>query len=176
MKVSLKCNACRKKFQVELGQWNYRRAKYCSRPCSHEGRRFHRTDAEKKEIKRLYDIEFRRKNRERLKAEKAEYFKKVYAANPEKFQIERKKRKKAHKEYLKTYCARPEWKTHKKSYDQEFRAKKLFGPLWESAILTIELNNEVKRRMSNYEIRLKNGTLNKAMQRSRNGEVKRGYT
>lgn len=153
------------------------RGKFCNKVCFGLSIRKNRTVKEKKEIKRLYDIEYRAKNRERLIREKREY----YQANHARFLAmgTAKRRTREYKakmrEYLATYWT-PELKALKKDYDRKWRARKTFGPLWEIHYLTVLLNQEVKGRMSNYEIRLQNKTLNKALMRSRNGEIKRSYT
>jgi hypothetical protein len=61
---------------------------YCNRICAGLGRRNNKTTEQKKEEKRLYDIEYRNKNYDRLKIEKAESFKRRY--DPEKARIQRK--------------------------------------------------------------------------------------
>ena len=78
------CRTCEKEFLSHTSA----RGKYCTRTCSHEARRLHIPKAELVERKRLYDIQYRSKNRERLKAKKSEYFKRVYSANPDKFRYD----------------------------------------------------------------------------------------
>ena len=174
----IKCETCGRKKKVPIGQWNAMRTRFCSRECGWESRRLHRTVAEKKYLKRLYDIEFRKKNRKRLLAEKRAYHAKVRDRVSKRMKAIRKTAayKRRMRAYLKDYWKRPGLKDQKRDYDRKFRAKKKFGPLWESHYLMVLINEEVKRRMSNYEIRLQNNTLNKAMNRGRNGQIKRGYT
>ena len=124
------------------------------------------------ERKRLYDLKYRAKNLARIKSEKRAYFKKVYAENPEKFRAIRQARMSKHVEY----CRSPEYRKKKRHYDQAYRNKKMYGEFWEAGVLLTKLDNFIETKMSNYEIRLKNKTLNKAIQRSRNGNTKRGYT
>lgn len=119
-----------------------------------------KTKAEKVEAKRLYDIEYRRKNRAMLKAKKAAYFRLTY--DPVKAAIERKKRMHLHV----AYCRQPRYKAWKRLYDRKRRDSK-YGPFAEAARLAIELNREIKGRMSNYEIRRENQTLNKRLARTR---------
>lgn len=66
----------------------------------------------KKEKKRLYDMEYRRLNKEKLKEKKAKWFKAHY--NPEKAAIERKLKSAQHSEY----CRKPEYKKYKSEYDK----------------------------------------------------------
>ena len=69
---------------------------------------------EKKEAKRLYDIEYRKKNADKIKKR-----------NPEKYREQRKKRYPKHLEYLNT----PEYKAYKKEYDFKFRFIQKYGKL-----------------------------------------------
>lgn len=65
-----------------------------------------------KEKKRLYDIEYRRLNRESLKKKKAVYFQKTY--NPVEESVKRKLKMAEHVEY----CRNPEYKKYKQQYDK----------------------------------------------------------
>ena len=143
---------------------------YCNRKCAVLSRRHNKSDAQKKLEKREYDKKYREKNRERLKIEKASWFANDYKNNPEKYKEWRKKIYKKHLEYLR----RPAYRAYKKQYDHDYRAK-MHGEFWESWILLQKIDKEIGAKMSNYEIRLKNKTLNKALQRSRNGNTKRSY-
>lgn len=171
---SFKCAWCGKRCVVHTRT----RGTYCGRKHFGLARRKNRTIWEKKEIKRLYDIDFRRKNRARLKREKAAYHARVHkrvAAKMKKVRQtpEYKRRMRA---YLEKYWDHPVRLETKADYDRRWRARRDYGKLWELKYLTVLINKEVKARMTNYELRLQNGTLNKAMNRGRNGEVKRGYT
>lgn len=145
---------------------------FCGRTCSWSARRKWKTQEQKRLEKRIYDKDYRSKNRERLRPIRAAYFQKVYSAQPEKFREIRRKRMPAHVEY----CRRPEYKKKKHIYDQRRYAIEKFGPMWESHVLVMDIIDECRKRESSYESRLKNGTLNKALQRGRNGKTKRGYT
>lgn len=134
---------------------------YCDRTCAGLARRKSKTKTQKVEEKRLYDIEYRRKNRARLKAEKRAYFKRTY--DPVKAAIERKANMARHVEY----CRRPEYRVKKKAYDSHHRAKRMFGPFAESFLLLQEIETEIASRMSKYDIYLANGTLNKRLERKR---------
>lgn len=122
------------------------------------------TFEQKKEIKRLYDIEYRKKNRELLKAKKAAWFQRDY--DPVAAAVKRKKRMPLHVEY----CRQPEYKKWKKKYDKEYRAKKMFGEFWQAFLIVMEINKEVLERASKYEMSYANGTLNKSQNRSREYE------
>lgn len=145
---------------------------YCSRKCSGLGRRCTKPIEQKKEEKRLYDIEYRSKNIERLKIVGKAWHEKDYAANPEKYRSYRKSRSDRHNEY----CRQPAYKVKKHIYDRIRYAKENFGDMWESHVAIMAIDEEILKHMSKYEIRLENKTLNKALQRSRNGKTKRSYT
>lgn len=158
------CPHCRKTKDKPAGAVNRARAIgapiYCGRRCAGLGRRKHKTKAQKVEEKRLYDEAYRVKNREMLKAKKAQRHKLTY--DPVKAAKVRKKRMPYHVQY----CRRPEYVRWKREYDRQYRAKE-FGPFAEAYLLTVDLNREVKNRSSNYEIRQQNGTGNKTQKRRR---------
>ena len=159
------CDFCKKESDKPSGEVN--RAKnaglkiYCDRRCSGLGRRKHKTKTQKVEEKRLYDMEYRERNMERILREKREHY--LRTRDPEKEREVRKKRMHLHV----AYCRRPEYKRWKKQYDEEYRAKKDYGEFWESFILALNIRNEALSRMTDYEIRISNGTLNKLQQRKR---------
>lgn len=124
----------------------------------------HYTDEQKKEMKRLYDIEYRKKNAELLKQKKHAYFTKTY--DPVEAAAKRKVRMPKHVEY----CRRPEYVQWKQKYDEQYRAKKLYGEFWQAFLIVIEINKQVLQRASKYEISYSNGTLNKSQNRSRDYE------
>jgi hypothetical protein len=99
-----------------------------------------------KEAKAAYDREYRRKNRARLKAQKAAYFQRTY--DPVKAAKERKKKMPQHVEY----CRQPEYKAWKKKYDKQRRSKK-FGDFAEAHTLLVELLKEINRQMPDREAR-----------------------
>jgi len=134
---------------------------YCGRRCSGLGRRKHKTKAQKVEEKRLYDMEYREQNIERLTVQKREHFKRTY--NPAKAAIERKAKMPRHIEY----CRQPKYRAWKRDYDRQYLAKKDYGEFWECALLADDIRNEALNRMTDYEIRLSKGTLNKSQQRKR---------
>lgn len=137
---------------------------YCNRTCAGLRRRKTKTPEQMKEEKRLYDIEYRNKNKSMLKAKKKTYFQATY--NPEKAAIERKKRMPKHLEY----CRQPEYRAKKKVYDRQYRAKAMYGEFWESFLLVEDIDKEVSARMTDVEIRQVKGTLNNKLQRRRQYE------
>lgn len=137
---------------------------YCGKVCAGIGRQTQLTESEKKERKRLYDIEYREKNSEALKVGKAAWFKATY--DPKKAAIERKKRMPKHVEY----CQRPEYKEYKQNYDREYRAKKEYGEFWQCFLLLLSIETEVAERATPLEIASQNGTLNKRQTRKREYE------
>lgn len=135
---------------------------YCNRECSGLGRRNNKTEQQKKEEKRLYDIEYRNKNIESIKEKNKTYFKKHYEANPEKYRQKRKDNYKRHLEYLNT----PEYKAYKKEYDKKYRAKKQYGEFWESAIIL----QDIELQIDNREVKQQLNLINKSQKRKRNYE------
>ena len=128
-------------------------------------RRDDRTKAQKVEEKRIYDAEYRSKNRAMLKAKKAAYH--VANYDPKVAAIERKKRMAFHVEY----CRQPSYKIWKREYDRRYRARK-YGPFADAFQLTIDLNREIKSRNTNYEIRQQNETFGKSQKREREAKEK----
>lgn len=166
--MKIVCATCGRSSEKPAGSVNRAIAKgaplYCDRNCSGIARRKFKTQNQRKEEKRLYDIEYRRRNRDLLRAKKAEYHRRTY--DPTQAATQRKKRMPYHVEY----CRRPEYRQYKRSYDRQYRAKRNYGSLWEAFLLTMEIRDEVLRHSSDYEIRLEKGTLNKSVQRRRNYE------
>lgn len=119
----------------------------------------------KKAIKRYYDILYRKKNRARLKREKAEYFQRTY--DPVKAAKERKKKMPKHVEY----CRQPWYRKYKQGYDQKYLSQKRYGLFWESAILIRKIQKIVCQRVPDIYERMKmrghiqRGMLKAAMKR-----------
>jgi hypothetical protein len=164
--VKYRCAHCGKTASKSAGHVNRSRALglnlYCNRRCSGLGRRKpKKTKAQKREEKRLYDIEYR-KTSPTLKARRHAYFLRTY--DPVKAAKIRKRRAPQHAEY----CRQPWYKAWKKEYDARYRAKE-FGAFAEAYNLTLELNREIKRRFNHGEIKYENGCTNKAQRREREG-------
>jgi hypothetical protein len=141
---------------------------YCGRECSGLGRRDGKTAEQRKLEKKLYDREYRLRDIEARKAKKRAYHLATY--DPDKARVKRKAKMPQHVEY----CRQPEYRRWKSGYDRKYRSKKFYGPFAEAAMLAIDLNREIKGRMSNHEIRQQNGTANKSQLRARKaGEKER---
>lgn len=102
-----------------------------------------------KEKKRLYDIEYRRKNKARIAANK----KADYEANKDQF-------KEKHREYRNRpenvarhneYCRQSGYVEKKHLYDVVRRNMKNYGKFWESAILVNHIEIEVRKRIPKKE-------------------------
>jgi len=137
--IDLECPICKAKFSRRLAYYKVAQSKglnsYCDKKCAGIGRRDGKTIEQKKKEKAEYDRKYRKEYSEEIKAEKAAKFKIDYAANPEKYREERKRRYPKHLEYLNT----PKYKAWKKEYDLKHLAKKDYGVFWEAAILLKEL-------------------------------------
>lgn len=162
------CDHCGKRAEKVGSQANRSRKLgwklYCDRRCAGLARRKYIAKAVKVERKRLYDIEYRRKNLTEIKAKKRAYFQRTY--DPAKAAIERQKTMARHI----AYCRRPEYREWKHSYDSRYRARRLFGPFAESFLLLQEIEKEVACRMSKYDIAINKGYYNKAQTRRREYE------
>lgn len=163
--MQIACSHCGKTAEKSAGAVNRARkaglAIYCNRACSGLGRRKHKSKAQKVEEKRLYDMEYRRKNRAMLKAKKAEYFQATY--DPEVARIERRKRAAFHAEY----CRRPEYREWKREYDRRYRAEKEYGEFADCFLLVMDIRAECLSQQSDYEIRLAKGRVALTQQRKR---------
>jgi hypothetical protein len=170
--ISFTCAHCGRKASRTAGHVNRARARglnlYCSLECSALGRRTKRTKAEKIEAKRLYDIEYRAKNLERILQGKHEYHLRTY--DPAKAAIKRKKRMPAHVEY----CRQPEYRKWKAEYDKKYRASRHFGPFAEAYLTLRQIEIAIRERATDYEVRQEKGTFGKSQQRRReDGAYKR---
>jgi hypothetical protein len=163
MNCELLCHHCEKLFERRLIlvlRSPEDSPDFCSRPCFWEHRKKHKTDSQKKAEKAEYDQRYRATNIASIKAKKAAYFQKTY--DPEKARMERKKGMPLHVQY----CRQPWYREYKQTYDQNRRSKK-YGAFAESHKLLIQIEKEIGTRMSDYEIRLQNKTLNKNQNRKR---------
>lgn len=164
----IKCAGCGIECERENGHINRARKigspLYCGKVCAGRGRRVEKTIGQKKEEKRLYDMQYRAINLDRIKQEKAAYFQRTY--DPVAASVARKARAPAHAEY----CRRPEYVTWKRAYDERYRAKKEYGEFWQCFLIVASIAKEVSERATKTEIAAINGTLNKAQTRKRNHE------
>ena len=162
------CASCGAPFMKATGEINrsIRRGApiYCNRLCAGIARRKNKSKAQKVEEKRLYDIEYRAKNQEKLKEAKSAYHQRTY--DPEKARIERQKKMPRHIEY----CRRPEYREYKRAYDRKRRAQLQYGPFDECFLLLQDIDFEVGSRMTDYEVRIANNTYGKAQKRRREYE------
>ena len=133
---------------------------YCNRTCAVLARRKMKTKAQKVEEKRVYDARYRVSEATRLKIKKAAYFQRTY--NPVEAAIIRKARMPYHVEY----CRQPAYREKKTVYDLNRRAA-AYGEFAEAYKLLLEVDREVNSRMTDHEVRVANGTMNKRLQRKR---------
>lgn len=162
--MRFKCAHCRKVGDKPTGEVNRAREAglklFCNRRCFGRARRKHKTKAQLVAEKKAYDAEYRKNNREMLKAKKHEHFKRSY--DP----VEAAKVRKARMPYHVQYCRQPAYKAWKREYDRRHRAAE-FGEFAEAYMLTIDLNREIKGRKTNAEIKYENGCTNKSQRRER---------
>jgi hypothetical protein len=163
--VKIACAHCGKERDIPNGWAKRSIAKgmklYCTRKCSGLGRRLNLTDAQKKAMKREYDMQYRAKNREMLRRKKQDYFQRTY--DPAKAAAERKLKMPRHIEY----CRRPEYRAWKKQYDRKYCAAQQYGDFAEAALILRDIEGEIDSRMTRYEVYQAKGTLNKHQQRRR---------
>lgn len=157
------CSYCGCEFEMYIGHYN-RAMKlgnkvYCNRTCAGLGRRDNKSVEEKKAKKSEYDKKYRENNFEKIRLASAEYFKKDYAANPDKYKKERQRRYPAHLKYLQT----PEYKKWKKEYDRKRIAKQHYGKFWEAAIALRNLQGIVDNRRAKADQK----SINKSQNRKR---------
>lgn len=138
--IQFTCPQCGGLAEKDIG--NYNRAikggykVYCSRVCSGIGRRSGKTVDQLKAEKAEYDKQYRYYQKDCIKEKKAAAFKKDYAANPEKYKEERKRRYPKHLKYLQS----PEYKKWKREYDQHYVSKRLYGEFAECHILLKQID------------------------------------
>jgi hypothetical protein len=137
---------------------------FCSRACAGLARRKHKSREQKVAEKAAYDLEYRERNKARIKAQKAA----AYRANPnrERERAYRQANRARHVEY----CRRPQYRKWKANYDRQHRAQKDFGPFAEAALVLRDLEIEISSRATRTEIYAANGTLNKSLKRRRDYE------
>lgn len=167
MKISFQCAHCGKPAYQESGAINRAHARglrlFCGRVCSGFGRRKGKTKAQLVAEKAAYDKQYRANNLAKITADKQAYFQRTY--DPVAAAEHRKTRMPRHVEY----CRRPEYKAKKSEYDRKIRARE-FGDYADCYLLLLDIDKEVNSRMSDYEVRLVNGTYGKTQQRGREYE------
>jgi hypothetical protein len=161
MKVT--CATCGKKVDKSTGHVN-RSLKlglkfFCNKICFGVSRRVARTEEEKIEIKRLYDIEYRKKNNDRIKARMQQYNK-----SPAGRAMQKRNREKFKNSHLE-YCRTEEYKKWKHDYDQKHCAKKNYGEFWESSLIMKEIEKVIEPEKA--EVKIQKGTYNKSQKRKR---------
>jgi hypothetical protein len=165
--VKPNCTYCGEMVQQSWSAINravkYDKPIYCDRTCAGLGRRSGKTGEQKKEHKRLYDLQYRQTSAT-LKTRKSIWFKKTY--DPIKAAEKRKETMPRHIEY----CRRPEYKEWKRNYDQRHLAEKQYGEFAETVIILRQLEKEVMERISKEDINIINNTLNKKQTRIRDYE------
>jgi len=162
MKVN--CDHCGAQIEKSPGHVNRARKLgmklFCNRVCFGLDRRSDVTEEEKKERKRLYDIEYRSKNKEIIREKK-----KVYEQSPAGRAMQKRNREKFKQTHLE-YCRTPEYRAWKKIYDRIYRAKKDYGEFYEAALLLRQIEDEVDNR----EVMKQNQLINKSQKRRRSYE------
>lgn len=171
--MKCKCHYCGKQIEISIGQYNYRVLKhglnvYCDRKCAGLGRRVNRTKEEQDLIQYFYWTFRQLSDPDRFKKQRAEYFKKDYAAKPEKYRKERQRRMKDHVEY----CRQPKYREKKKVYDEQRVAKANYGEYWEAAIALHKLADIVDNRRAKQEQKTINKTQNRKRYANKNTKRK----
>ncbi len=164
--MEIACDYCGNSKEVKTGAYNLAKKTgspmYCDKTCFGLANRSHKSKGQLVAEKREYDKDYRIKNIISLTAKKKDYFQRTY--DPETAAVYRKKNMHKHVEY----CRQLGYVEKKKEYDRIYKAKLVYGEFWESHLLLMDIRDECLKRMSAYQIRLINGTLNKSQNRKRN--------
>lgn len=154
--MTMICQQCAAQFEARAGNAN-RAAKtgaplYCGRACAGLSRRLPmpKSAEQKKVEKAAYDREYRQRNPEVRKAERAAYYQRT--RDPEKERELRKTRAPQHVEY----CRRPEYRAYKHEYDMK-RNEAEYQEWAEAWRLLLDLEKEIRSRATAYERRVANG-------------------
>jgi hypothetical protein len=163
------CAWCGKRSEKPAGAVNRARNAgaplYCNRICAGLGRRWPpKTAAQKREEKRLYDLEYRATS-PTLKARRHEHHLRTY--DPAAAAVKRKARMPWHVAYLRRRMADPEYAAERKEYWRKRDAERNYGPAAEAFLALRDLEHEIKERANAYEIRQASGTGNKRQNRQR---------
>lgn len=159
--IKTPCAHCGNDVEKKTGHYN-RSLKmglkfYCNHTCAGLARR---TSIEaKKAVKAAYDKKIA--DTPERKAARQRYFKKSYAANPEKYRKWRKKRYKYHLNYLRS----SKYKAWKKEYDLKYRTKKQYGVYGEAAVMLFELEAMLEGKRP--QIRIDKDCHNKTKKRKK---------
>ena len=159
--MKCECFACGKMIEKSIGHFN--RAKkigaklFCNIKCFGLSRR--KSIAEKKEIKRLYDIQYRLKNEDYIKARMQ-----LYNESTAGRAMQKRNREKFKQNHLE-YCRTEKYKKWKYEYDQKHVAKKQYGEFWEASLVLKNIEKVIEPEK--YETKLNNGLLNKSQKRKR---------
>ena len=138
---------------------------YCDRTCAGIARRRQEPIAleELKARKKAYDAERRVRKHDELCAKKRAH----YYANRDRILAEHAAYRAEHMARHVEYCRRPEYKAWKAKYDRQHLARRKFGEFAEAALLLRDIETEIDKRASKYDIYMQNGTINKAQTRRR---------
>ena len=131
---------------------------YCSLGCARLARRKGKTVEQKKAEKAEYDAWYRAINYRKRKKQKAAYY--ARTADREKERIVRQRNMPRHVEY----CRQPKYKAKKSAYDRKRRAA-VYGEFAEAYLVALDIDHEVKERMTRYEIYQENGRINRNAQK-----------
>jgi hypothetical protein len=163
--MQVACAQCRAKFDANssrVGRATRDGAPlYCGTACAGLARRTPKLpEAERKAAKAQYDREYRERNAEKRRQQKAEYYQRTH--DPEKEREIRKARMPQHVEY----CRRPEYKEWKSAYDTKHRAAE-YGPFADAYLLLLDLEREMRQQASGYERRRQKGYYTRNAQKRR---------
>ncbi len=98
----------------------------------------------KKEEKRLYDITYNKKNKERFKQRKANYYQSIKERDKEKNKAYRDKRKPRHTEYCRERYRNDAVYRQK---NRDFRWKRMYGEYWEAMKLARDITAEFQKQV-----------------------------
>lgn len=114
----------------------------------------------KKEEKRLYDIKYRRNNKESIAKKKQ-----AYCETPEGRAMQKRARDKR-KGYHLEYCQTEKYREWKREYDLEHRNKKKYGEFWECMIIVTKIHKIVCEAIPDpYERRKMRGQVQRQISR-----------
>ncbi len=170
--VTCRCEYCGCSFEIERGQINAGRGRFCTRKCFSESRRLQPGEAARRRSERSKEYWAKPENKERKKILAHESFKRNY--NPEMEAEKRRAKAKEHLEYIRLYYSKPENKQHKVQYDRERRFRLQYGEEFSvCADLLDQIITEVRKlEPSNYERRKAKGIIYKYISGRRDPDQK----